>query len=132
MAVQLNTKMSFMEFGLSEMKSIILAYGGDLGTCFAPEYSRNGLEVPKEEHMINFKSLRNFPMLELDLPQKIIDKVDEIMSRSVMIKKIVKLYGVGATYEEVLESIDVDGFQHELDSKKTYAFCVGGIAKSIK
>lgn len=121
-----------MDFCLAELKSIITLYGFNLREIIEPEYKRFGKEVPELDHLINMESIENFPYLVMDWPQKLIEKLPEILERSVSIKRVVKIYGQGATYEEVIASINPDEFKPEQVSTETYAFQVGASGKKLK
>ena len=91
--VHLSPKQQFMDFGLAELKSIIELYGCNLREMIEPEYKRFGKSTPEEDYLINMDSLVHYPFLLMDWPQKLIDKLPEIMKRTVLIKRVIKLYG---------------------------------------
>jgi tRNA (guanine10-N2)-methyltransferase len=70
------------------------------------------------------------PLIEIEIPD-IENNAKKIISRSILTDKILKVYSIGRTYEEVIEKINIDDIKDELIIDKSFRCDVDARGKVI-
>ena len=127
-------KEDYMDFSVSELKSVLTIIGVDIRSAFAAQYNLVGKPVPKHPKDINRRNLDSWPFINLYIPDEKICLLDPAFERSVSIKTFIEVIAEGQSYDELFSfGMNNKRLQEEMDiADETFAFFIQANMRVMK